>query len=138
MNTPTDRPFVIYVDDDEDDRMLFCDAFKTTYPAIDCIDFQEAIKALSFLSEQKNNGRLPQHIVVDVNMPVMDGYEFTKELRKDDVFLQVPLTYFSTSARPTFLLLSSNNTYYRQKPAEFSAYEQIIKEMMNGQPENKS
>lgn len=130
MHNSTDKPFVIYVDDDEDDRMLFGDAFKQTFPSIEFHEFGEAIKALNYLADQKEAGRLPKHIVVDVNMPVMDGYEFAKELRKDEVFHDVPLTYFSTSPQPTFLLLNSGSTFYRQKPAEFGAYTNLIKEML--------
>lgn len=124
------KPFIIYVEDDEDDRMLFCEAIVETFPDLQCRTFSNGPEALDFLAQASSSGTLPRHIILDINMPLMDGYEVAAEIRKQDAFKDVPLTYFSTSPRPSYLTMNSSKTFYRQKPTEFSSYKTLMQEML--------
>jgi CheY-like chemotaxis protein len=48
--------------------------------------------------EMLNSGPLPQLIISDVMMPVMDGYEFAEEIVKQPRFQSIPLIFTSAGA----------------------------------------
>ena len=122
--------YIVYVEDDEDDRMLFSEAMNEAFPQVQCHTFSNGPEALSFLSAASSTGQLPHHIVLDINMPIMHGYEVAAEIRKHEALKDIPLTYFSTSPRPSYLMLGSGNTFYRQKPTEFGSYKTLMQEML--------
>ena len=61
-------------EDNESNYKLFASILKGEYQLIHAWDGQEAVE----MFKQYN----PQIILMDINMPVMDGYEATKEIRK--------------------------------------------------------
>lgn len=65
---------ILIAEDNESNYKLFASILKGEYQLIHAWDGQEAVE----MSKQYN----PQIILMDINMPVMDGYEATKEIRK--------------------------------------------------------
>ena len=65
---------ILIAEDDESNYKLFASILKGEYQLIHAWDGQEAVE----MFKQYN----PQIILMDINMPVMDGYEATKEIRK--------------------------------------------------------
>lgn len=83
------------VDDDADDRLFFCKALtKTT--RINCLRAASGKDAIEFLTEQNNP--VPQLIFLDINMPIMTGWEFLTKRRSDQRLKNIPVIMFSTSA----------------------------------------
>lgn len=86
------------VDDDADDIELLREALLSVEPSCELLiakDGNEAIHLLTSLKEQK---QLPCLIVLDVNMPRMDGRETAVWLSKDRQLSQIPLVVLSTSS----------------------------------------
>lgn len=54
--------------------------------------------ALDILSSIKNNADLPDFILLDLNMPVMDGLELLSIIRKDDRLCMIPVVIHTTSS----------------------------------------
>jgi CheY-like chemotaxis protein len=68
---------IVNVDDDQDDRDMFCMAIKRIDPDIQCMEISSAEDAIDFLS----NGEIsPDYIFMDINMPRMNGYECVQEI----------------------------------------------------------
>src|SRR5690348_3497714 len=68
---------IVNVDDDQDDRDMFCMAIKRIDPDIQCMEISSADDAIDFLS----NGEIsPDYIFMDINMPRMNGYECVQEI----------------------------------------------------------
>ena len=65
---------ILIAEDNESNYKLFASILKGEYQLIHAWDGQEAVE----MFKQYN----PQIILMDINMPVMDGYEATKEIRK--------------------------------------------------------
>lgn len=85
------KPTVLIIDDDHDTRVVL----------------RETLENIGFSIESATNGKVglellrktkPQVIVLDLQMPVMDGWEFLNLLRKDEEFSAIPVLVTSTPA----------------------------------------
>jgi len=70
----------LLADDDADDKTLFCEALSEIDPAIVCHTASDGKEALAILTEKQINK--PNIIFLDINMPVMDGFQFLEEFYK--------------------------------------------------------
>lgn len=84
---------ILLVDDDADDQLFFCDALQEVSPMISCElanNGKEALTILSFLPH-------PRLIFLDLNMPVMNGLDCLKEIRRNDKLDHIPVIIFTTT-----------------------------------------
>jgi DNA-binding response OmpR family regulator len=89
--------YVVYVDDDPDDRLIMEDAF-LNIPDYELEVFPNGNKLLDFLKGEKE--RLPSLIILDVNMPFLSGIDVLRLLKSDEAYQSVPVVMFSTSTSP--------------------------------------
>ena len=77
---------IFLIDDDALVNFLNQEIIKDSHPDIKVRSFESATEALEVIKEMLNtsNSKLPQLILLDINMPVMDGWEFL------DIFDQLP------------------------------------------------
>jgi CheY-like chemotaxis protein len=85
---------VFMIDDDFEDQEIFRDVLKEVDPGIQCVLYSEAEEALEFLAKES---RLPDWIFVDLNMPVMNGFEFLKAVKKNKLLRDIPVVIYTTS-----------------------------------------
>lgn len=87
---------------DEDKVLIFLTRkMITTYnPSIEVISCEEAIEALKYLSNNlTDTNKLPDIILLDINLPIMDGWEFLEQYKKIVNLLpkKIKLYMFSSS-----------------------------------------
>lgn len=72
---------IFLIDDDELVNFLNQEIIKDAYPTKVVRSFESASNALQAITEIINSSKkaLPQLILLDINMPVMDGWEFLEE-----------------------------------------------------------
>jgi len=92
------RPLFLLVDDDPDDIMLLRDAVQSFDNNIQFAEAVNGRKAINYLNDAKLQDRLPDLIVLDINMPVLNGREVIAMINKDEQLKQIPLVVFSTSS----------------------------------------
>ena len=83
------------VDDDAIDRELFIDAINSVDNNYVIHEAANGEKALEFLNQCTT---LPQMIILDLNMPVKDGRDTLKDLKKSPLFKSIPVCIMSTSS----------------------------------------
>ncbi|NEU68352.1 response regulator [Spirosoma agri] len=88
-------PRVWIVDDDQDDQYLFQVAFKRLVPPVDVKLLNDGEELLPALNQCDT---LPSLIILDLNMPRLNGFEALKQLRADPVYETVPVVVLSTSS----------------------------------------
>lgn len=88
-------PTCLLVDDDDDDQEIFNLALEDANPGMNCVTAKDGIEALTLL---KVNFFTPDYIFLDLNMPLMDGKECLREIRKLKHLTHVPVIIFSTSS----------------------------------------
>lgn len=93
-------PKILLVDDDIDDRAIMLDALEQLNQGneVNCADNGES--ALSLLNEYAASGDFPCLIVLDLNMPKMNGTDTLRNLKKDIRFKDIAVVIYSTSVNP--------------------------------------
>lgn len=88
---------VALIDDDRDDYEIFSMALAEADPGIQCIYYDSAKEALTWLTQE--NHPLPDYIFLDLNMPGMSGLQFLEQLKQTTV-AHLPVIIYSTSILP--------------------------------------
>ena len=89
---------VLCVDDDEDDQMIVLDTIREIDEAIEVQTALNGKEALELLEKLKNADDLPCLIIMDINMPLMDGKQTLVQIKKDSDLNGVPIVIFTTSS----------------------------------------
>jgi CheY-like chemotaxis protein len=67
----------------------------SVYPNMEICTAENGLMALELLS--KNQSELPRFTLLDLNMPIMNGIEFLKEIKKDEILKTIPVVIHTTS-----------------------------------------
>ncbi|GAA7350407.1 chemotaxis histidine kinase/response regulator CheAY2 [Helicobacter pylori] len=111
-NSPSDY-IVLAIDDSSTDRAIIRKCLKPLG-----ITLLEASNGLEGLEMLKNGDRTPDAILVDIEMPKMDGYTFASEVRKYNKFKNLPLIAVTSRVTKTDRMhgVESGMTEYITKP----------------------
>ena len=94
------KNIVLYADDDTDDLMLVQDAFALFSPDVEVVTATDGIEALSYLKNLSPFDPAPCLIILDINMPRINGKETLRSIREMERYNQVPVVMFTTSSQP--------------------------------------
>ncbi|GAA8797180.1 chemotaxis histidine kinase/response regulator CheAY2 [Helicobacter pylori] len=111
-NSPSDY-IVLAIDDSSTDRAIIRKCLKPLG-----ITLLEASNGLEGLEMLKNGDKIPDAILVDIEMPKMDGYTFASEVRKYNKFKNLPLIAVTSRVTKTDRMrgVESGMTEYITKP----------------------
>jgi len=84
---------ILLIDDDTDDQLFFTDAVGDINPGIICEIAGHGLEGLKKLQ----SGSLPDVIFLDLNMPIMNGFDFLEKFRENEDWKNVPVVIYSTS-----------------------------------------
>lgn len=94
------RRIVLCVDDDPDDQILVKDTIREINPNLEVVSALNGVEALQFLDGAKERGELPSLVILDINMPLMDGKQTLMNIKKDSALSNMPVVMFTTSSSP--------------------------------------
>ena len=124
---------VLLVDDNKDDVFFMKKAINESPPLALINVLPNGAAALDYLRDnEKSNGiNKPDLILVDINMPIMSGFEMLQAIKNDPVLRLIPSIVFTSSNRDEDIIRAYENgaSNYIQKPFEFSKLESIIKKI---------
>ena len=117
----TELPIVLIVDDNAEIRSIIKDIFKENYQILEA---EDGVQALKIAKKE-----IPDCIISDVMMPKMDGFEFTKTLKSNELtsFIPVILLTAKTSDEAHLEGLKSTADAFLTKPFN----NEIVKETVN-------
>lgn len=131
------RQPILVADDDDDDRLLMCDAFRDCGVAADLHFVENGEQLLDYLHRRNRYGMmketpLPAMVLLDLNMPVLDGREALREIRNEHALDNLPVIIFTTSKSPldirfTFELGAS---LYITKPSSYKYLIRTVEALM--------
>ncbi|MBL0740469.1 response regulator [Chryseolinea lacunae] len=120
---------ILLTDDDLDDRELFVEALASIDKSITCHLAENGKEALRLL-QQKNID--VEAIFLDINMPVMDGWEFLNKLKNDHHYRDIPVIIYSTSSveQDKNKALQLGAWTFITKPDSFTTLKEILRDVM--------
>ena len=87
---------IFVAEDDEDDQFLLRSAFASTGGACDLVFFTNGEELINQLATSKER---PTLVLLDLNMPIMDGFQTLTHLRKQDAYKTMPVLVLTTSSQ---------------------------------------
>jgi CheY-like chemotaxis protein len=122
-------PKVLVVDDTNDNLVLISLAVQEmNCRVVTAVNGEDAL-AVALLAE-------PQLILMDIAMPVLDGIEATRLIRRQEKLKDVPiviLSAFETDAFRQKAIEAGVNGYFT-KPVDFERLRQFIQKLLSGKP----
>jgi CheY-like chemotaxis protein len=115
---------VLLVDDDDADLALITEAFTAHRVSTRLHIAHDGIEALAYLHTDGDATPRPDLILLDLNMPRMNGREVLTAVKQDSLLATIPIVVFTTSAQPddvTSSYLRHANAYVT-KPIDFDAF----------------
>jgi CheY-like chemotaxis protein len=130
MNTG-ERPLrVLLVEDDVADVALVADAFTDQEIASDLHHVGDGAEALAFLRREPpyTDAPRPDLILLDLNMPRVDGRQALSEIKADDGLKAIPVVVFTTSAAVDDVVNSyaAHANAYVTKPIDLDEFERAL------------
>ena len=126
---------VILMADDDDDQFMARDAFETNrlhnvlYFVKDGIELMEYLRRQGNYSDPSTSPR-PGLILLDLNMPLMDGREALKEIKSDPELRSIPVIVLTTSSAEEDIIKTYEygvNSFIT-KPVTFQGLVEVIKQ----------
>ena len=125
---------ILLVEDDDVDVETVKRAFKKnkfTNPLYVTHNGEEAIKFLKHEGEYNDPEKCPRPsvILLDLNMPVMNGIEFLKAIKHDEKYKTIPVVVLTTSKEENDRVESYELSVagYIIKPVEFQKFVEVVK-----------
>ena len=116
-------------DDDEDDRTLLKEAFEEIHSGIEVIESEDGKELLDKLKDEEDLS--DSVIVIDMNMPKMNGLETVKVIKEDPELADIPTVMLSTSDNPELIkkAMDAGVDQFLTKPNSFRALIDIAKKI---------
>ncbi|MVM38126.1 response regulator [Spirosoma sp. HMF3257] len=93
------NPLIYVVDDDHDEHDLLKSIFASQHANCDLKCFSDGTELLTQLTHRIDH-RLPDLILLDLQMPILSGYDILRLLKRDADWKHIPIIVYSTSASP--------------------------------------
>ncbi|MDP3357221.1 MAG: response regulator [Polaromonas sp.] len=124
---------ILLVDDNEDDVFLTREAFDAASLRVNLQHVDNGEKCLQYLRKQGPyaGASTPDLILLDMHMPVMDGYEVLSEIVKDVKLHHLPVVVLSTSyeAADIHKMYGLRCSSYINKPVDFESFVKAISQL---------
>lgn len=101
----TNRPTVLYVEDEENDVLFMRLAFERLGTSVDLQAVEDGSRAMAYLAGKEPYADRQRHpapsvLLLDLNLPLHSGFEVLQWLREEQAFANLPVVIFSSSGRP--------------------------------------
>lgn len=122
---------ILLVEDNPGDVRLTREAMKEARIAVNLNVASDGLEAMSMLRQEApyDNLPLPDLILLDLNMPRLDGREVLRLIKSDDRLKHIPVVILTTSAAETDIAQAygMHANCYITKPVELDEFMEIVK-----------
>ena len=132
MNLDAERTLdVLLVEDSPGDVRLTQEALSTARPSVRLHIAPDGVQGMAFLRHEGNHHDAPRPdlILLDLNLPRMDGREVLAHIKADEVLKTIPVIILTTSDAETDILHSYQlqANCYLTKPVQLDAFEALVR-----------
>ena len=130
------KKLILLVEDNPDDETLTLRALERNNILNEVVVARDGVEALDYLFArgmyaERDMSVMPQVILLDLNLPKIDGLEVLQSLRADDRTKFLPVVIFTSSKEEQDIINSYNlgaNSYIR-KPVDFFQFTEAVRQL---------
>jgi CheY-like chemotaxis protein len=144
MQTNNSRPwsedrmttaFTIYaIDDEQDDFALLCMACQSLGLAYDLRYHDSGEAGLIALQQAAADGRIPDLVLLDMDMPGLAGYEVLRQIRADPRLGALTVVMLTGSLAPEDRAVCAIANHYVAKPQDLAGWKQVARQLATYAP----
>ena len=129
MNTSAAMPPILLVEDNPMDLDLTLRAFSKKKFANQIQVARDGEEALAFLPRWEAGEALPAVILLDINLPKVNGLEVLRQLKAHERYRRIPVVVLTSSTEPSDLqrAYEAGTNAYIAKPTEFAQFLSAMK-----------
>lgn len=124
---------VLLIEDDPGDVLITREAFAENKVRNQLSVVNDGVKALQFLRRQGDYARAPRPdlILLDLNLPRMDGHEVLANIKSDSDLQRIPVVVLTTSDAEEDVLRSYDlhANAYVTKPVDFERFLGVVRQI---------
>ena len=126
MTALKNNMIVFLADDDADDRLLFEEALREIYSDVKLTTAKNGEQLMGILD--KTTPPPPHLIFLDLNMPLLNGFECLEQIRKNNKYKNIPVVICSTSSQKEAIdqVYKKGADYYLCKPDSFQQLKKLL------------
>nr|WP_312989696.1 response regulator [Crossiella cryophila] len=134
MDPSITRPIeVLLVEDDPGDVLMTTEAFEENKVGNRLHVVSDGVAAMSFLRRegQYADAPRPDLVLLDLNLPKMDGREVLSEIKNDPALRRIPVVILTTSEAEEDVLRSYqlHANAYVTKPVDFEQFVKVVRQV---------
>jgi len=133
MNEGQKTITILLIEDNPGDVRLTQEAFKEGSKNVTLDVVMDGVEAIDYLykNEPYSDKKSPDLILLDLNLPKMDGREVLEKVKNDDNLRRIPIIVLTTSDADQDILKSYNLhvNCYLNKPVDFDKFFDIIQKI---------
>jgi CheY-like chemotaxis protein len=120
------KHIIVQIDDDLEDLEMVANAINK-YQNIELIQATDGYSGMEVLNKLVRKGNTPSLLLLDVNMPGMNGRDVLIKMKQNDLLKEIPVTLFTTSNSALDKTLASKyKADFISKPHSFTNLEQVV------------
>ncbi len=124
---------VLLVEDNQDDIELTLEALHDSKVRMNIDTVSDGLSAMAYLRREGKYADKPRPdlVLLDLNLPLMDGREVLKEMRADKELTEIPVVILTTSEDEGDILKAYklHANCYITKPVDFERFTEIIRQV---------
>jgi CheY-like chemotaxis protein len=123
---------ILWADDDADDLQMMREILLKNKNDYHIVEVNNGKEALHYLEAAKETYNLPCLIILDINMPVMDGKETLSVIKGSPEYEKIPVVVFTTSESELDKMFCKKlGTEMITKPPNFSTLENTVVKLLS-------
>ncbi|MCK2243374.1 response regulator [Crossiella sp. S99.2] len=134
MDPSISRPIeVLLVEDDPGDVLMTTEAFEENKVGNRLHVVSDGVAAMAFLRREGEYAQAPRPdlVLLDLNLPKMDGREVLSEIKNDPALRRIPVVILTTSEAEEDVLRSYqlHANAYVTKPVDFEQFVKVVRQV---------
>ena len=121
---------VLLVEDSEADAVMVEETLLDSKLRMNLSVVHDGVEAMQYLRKEGvyQSRRIPDLVILDLNLPKKDGREVLAEIKEDDRFKQIPVVVLTTSSAEEDIVRSYklHANCYITKPLDFDQFAKIV------------
>jgi CheY-like chemotaxis protein len=124
---------ILLVEDNEGDIVLTTEAFEECNFKTNIQVARNGKEAITILFDQLDDSQLPDLILLDINLPLLNGHEVLKKIKENEKTKHIPVVILTTSSAVSDINLTyeGHANCFITKPADINDFFETINSLSN-------